>query len=115
MDAGQVRPARHPLLALGMVPQRADHLPALSVVGRLEQAARKRSTPEDARLVATAGRERPDAGRAPGERSAPHVLLLVALRLRRICGSSNLLPARRRRAVELDAEMTVVERSVVAS
>src|SRR5262249_14920738 len=112
MDAGQVGAAPHPLFALGMIPERADHVPALPAIARTEQPARQRSTPHDAGLVAATGLERPDARRAPIERPAPHVVLLVALRFRRIGRCSDLLPPVSRRAVKLDAEMTVVERRV---
>ena len=112
MDARQVGAAAHPLLALGMIPERADHLPALPVIGRAEQAARQRAAPDDAGLVGAAGRERPDARRAPVERPAPHVVLLVAFRLRRIGGSGDLLPAVRGRAVQLDAEVAMIERRI---
>src|SRR5262245_24053608 len=109
MDTGQVRAAPHPLLALGMVPERADHVPALPAIARAEEPARQRSAPDDAGLVAAAGLERPDARRAPTDRPAPHVVLLVALRFGRIGRRSDLLPSIRCRAVKLDAEMTVVE------
>src|SRR5712691_6490776 len=112
MDARLLGAAPHPLLALGMIPQRARHLPALPVIGRAEQAARQRSTPEDAGLVGAAGRERPDARGAPVDRPAPHVVLLVAVRLGRVSGGRHLLPAVRGRAVELDAEMAVIERRI---
>src|SRR5262249_37330068 len=49
-------------------------------------------------------------GRAPIERPAPHVVLLVAVWFRRIGGRSDLLPPLSRRAGKLDAEMTLVER-----
>src|SRR5262245_4057886 len=68
MKAGQVRPAAHPLLALGMIPQRADHFPALAVIARTEKPARQSPTPDDTGLVDTARGERPDARRAPIER-----------------------------------------------
>src|SRR5215471_18936023 len=109
MDAGQIRAAAHPLLALGMIPERADHVPALPMIARAEEPARQRSTPTDAGFVAATGLERPDACRAPIERPAPHVVLLVALRFGRIGRRSDLLPPVRGRAVKLDAEMTVVE------
>src|SRR5262249_60198584 len=112
MGAGRAGAAPHPLLALGMIPERADHGPARPAIRRTEKPARQRSTPEDAGLVAAAGLERPDARRAPIERPAPHVVLLVAVRFRRIGRHRNLLPPVSRRAVKLDAEMTVVERRV---
>src|SRR5215831_6136152 len=115
MDAGQIRAAAHPLLALGMIPERADHVPALPVIARAEEPARQRSTPDDAGLVAATGLERPDACRAPIERPAPHVVLLVALRFGRIGRRSDLLPPVRGRAVKLDAEMTVVECRITAA
>src|SRR5215471_5502533 len=68
MDAGQVGAAPHPLFALGMIPERADHVPALPAIARAEEPARQRSTPDDAGLVAATGLERPDACRAPIER-----------------------------------------------
>src|SRR5262249_57457880 len=92
MAARQVRAAAQPLLAFGVIPQGADHLPALAVVRRAKQAARLRSAPNEAGLLATAGLERPDAGRAPFQRPPPHVVLLVSLRLRRIAGGGTLLP-----------------------
>src|SRR5215469_13783678 len=70
------------------------------------------SAPNDAGLVATAGLERPDACRAPIERPAPHIVLLVALRFGRIGRHSNFLPSVRCRAVKLDAKMTVIERCI---
>src|SRR5262245_47799993 len=109
MDTGQVRAAPHPLLALGVIPERADHVPALPAIARAEEPARQRSAPDDAGLVAAAGLERPDARRAPTDRPAPHVVLLVALRFGRIGRRSDLLPPVRGRAVQLDTEMTVVE------
>src|SRR6516165_10389084 len=109
MDTGQIRAAAHPLLALGVIPERADHVPALPAIARAEEPARQRSTPNDAGLVAAAGLERPDARRAPIERPAPHVMLFVAVGFRRIGRRSDLLPPVRRRTVKLDAEMTVVE------
>src|SRR5262249_56657091 len=65
MDAGQVGAAAHPLLALGMVPERTDHVPALPVIDRAEEPARQRSAPNDAGFIGTARLERPDARRAP--------------------------------------------------
>src|SRR5439155_19484640 len=115
MDAGQVGAASHPLLALGVIPERADHVPALPAIARAEQPARQRSTPDDAGLVAAAGLERPNACRAPIERPAPHVMLLVAVGLGRIGRRSDLLPPVRRGAVKLDAEITVVERRITPS
>src|SRR5215472_5176323 len=112
VDTRQVRAATHPLLALGVIPERADHVPALPVIARAEEPARQRSTPDDAGLVAATGLERPDACRAPIERPAPHVVLLVALRFGRIGRRSDLLPPVRRGTVKLDAEMTVVERRI---
>src|SRR5207253_6387004 len=73
MNAGQLGAAAHPLLALGMIPQRADHFPALAVIWRAEQPAWQRAAPDDARLVGAAGRERPDARRRPLDGTAPHV------------------------------------------
>src|SRR5262249_50843428 len=51
----------------------------------------------------------------PIERPAPHVVLLVALRLRRIDRRSDLLPTVARRAVKLDAEVPVVERRITTA
>src|SRR5262249_41017839 len=109
MDTGQVRAAPHPLLALGVIPERADHVPALPAIARAEEPARQRSAPNDAGLVPATGLERPNACRAPIERPAPHIVLFVALRFGRIGRRSDLLPPVRRRAMELDAEMAVVE------
>src|SRR5262249_5077285 len=109
MDTGQVRAAPHPLLALGVIPERADHVPALPAIARAEESTRQRSTPDDAGLVAATGLERPDACRAPIDRPAPHVVLPVAVRFGRIGRRSDLLPPVRRRAVKLDAKMPVVE------
>ena len=77
-----------------------------------EESARQRSAPDDAGLVGTARLERPDARRGPVERPAPHVVLLVTLRLGRIGGCRDLLPAIARRAMQLDAEMAVIERRI---
>src|SRR5262249_45889761 len=112
MDAGQVGAAAVPLLAERMVPQRAHHVPALAVIGRAEEAARQRAAPDDAGLVGAAGRERPDARQAPAERAAPEIEFFVAFRLRRIDRRGDLFPTIARRAVQLDAEMAVVERRV---
>src|SRR6476659_11391106 len=57
MDAGQVGAASHPLLALGMIPERADHVPTLPMIDRAEESARQRSAPDDAGLVGAAGLE----------------------------------------------------------
>src|SRR3984893_2749664 len=115
MDTRQIGPTPHPLLALGMIPERADHLPALPMVGRAEQAARERSAPYDAGLVGSTGLERPDACRAPIQWATPHVVFLVAFRLGRISRSSDLFPTRCRRAVELDAKMPVIESRIMTS
>src|SRR2546428_3565343 len=112
MDSGQIGTAAHPLLALGMVPKRADHLPALPMVGRAEQAPWQCSTPDDPGLVGSPRRQRPDACRAPIQGPIPHVVLFVAVRLGRIGRSRDLFPTRRRRAVKLDAEMTMIERRI---
>src|ERR1700734_609054 len=104
MNAGQVGTAAHPLLALGVIPERADHLPAIAVIARAKQAAGQRAAPEDARLVGAARLQRPDARRAPRERTAPHIVLLHAFGLLRVGGGGDLLPPGRRRAVHLDAE-----------
>src|SRR5262249_5600825 len=82
---------------------------------RTEQAAWKRPAPNDALLVTTAGRERPDFGGAPIHRPTPHVDLLVTFGLRRIGGRRDLFPARRGRAVQLDPEVAVIERRIVTS
>src|SRR5581483_9585078 len=76
MNAGQVGATADPLLAVGMVPQRAYHLPARTVIAGAEKPAGERAAPDHAGLVAPAGGERPDARRAPIERSSPHVVLL---------------------------------------
>src|SRR5262249_40201463 len=47
METGQVRAAAHPLLALGMIPERADHVPALPMIDRAEEPTRQRSAPDD--------------------------------------------------------------------
>src|ERR1700758_3709967 len=109
MDAGQVRAAAHPLLALGVIPEGANHGPTLPAIAGAEEPARQRPTPNDAGLVAATGLERPDACRAPIQRPAPHVVLLVTVGFGRIARRSDLLPPVRCRAVKLDAEMTVVE------
>src|SRR5438876_10241619 len=98
MDARQIGAAAHPLLALGMLPERAHHLPAPPMIGGAKKSARQRPAPDDAGLVGAAGRERPDACRAPIDRPPPHVVLLVAVGLGRISGSGDLLPAGCRRA-----------------
>src|SRR5439155_26147523 len=107
MDARQIGATTHPLLALGMIPEGADHLPTLPIVCRAEQPARERSAPDDAGLVATTGLERPYTARAPSQRLTHHIVRFVAVRLGRIRRSSDLLPARPRPAVEVDAYMTV--------
>src|SRR5512132_482149 len=96
-----------------MIPKRPDHLPAIAVIRRAEETARNGSAPDHAGLVETAGLERPNAYRAPRERPAPHVVLLVAFRLGRIRGRRDLLPTRRCRAVQLDAEMAVIESGIM--
>src|SRR5215468_5164027 len=110
MNAGQVGAAAHPLLALGMIPQRTDHLPTVAMIGRAKQPARQRSAPDDAGLIGTAGLQRPDARRAPWERAAPHIVLFETLGLRRIGRGRNRFPTLWRQTVHLDAEVTVVER-----
>ena len=113
MQAGQIGAATHPHLALGVIPQRAHHLPDSAVVARPEQSAGQRAAPDHAGLVRAAGHQRPDARRAPGQRPAPHVVLLEALGLRRIGRCRDLLPTVGGRAMHLDAEMAVVERGIV--
>src|SRR5207245_6790457 len=113
--AGQIGAAARPLLALGMVPQRTDHVPALAMIDGAEESARQRSAPDDAGLVGTACLERPDARRGPVQRPAPHVVLLVALRLGRIGGCRDLLPAIARRAVQFCGAMALVERRIAQS
>src|SRR5216683_2371213 len=115
MNAGQVGATTHPLLALGMIPERTDHLPAVAMIDRAKQAAWQRAAPDDARFVGTAGLQRPDARRAPRERSAPHVIFFEALWLWRVGGGRNLFPIRRRRAMQFDAEVTMIERHKVAA
>src|SRR5262249_27476766 len=110
MNARQIGAAPHPLLAFGVIPERADHVPALPAIVRSEQAARQRSAPDDAGLVRAARFERPHAGSAPIDRAAPHVVLFVTLWFGRIGGDGDLLPTVPRRAVELDAEVAMVER-----
>src|SRR5262249_40647048 len=83
MDTGQVRAAPHPLLALGVIPERADHVPALPAIARAEEPARQRSAPNDAGLVPATRLERPNACRAPIDRPAPHTVPFVALRFAR--------------------------------
>src|SRR5262249_37690014 len=109
-------PRRPPSTACAwLIPERADHVPALPAIARAEEPARQRSTPNDAGLVAATGLECPNACRAPIERPAPHVVLLVAVRFGRIGRRSDLLPPVRGRAVKLDAEMTVVECRITAA
>src|SRR5262249_57120570 len=99
-------------LALGMIPERTDHVPALPMIDRAEEPTGERSAPDDASFIGTAGLERPDARRVPIERPAPHIVLLIALGLGRIGGRGDLLPAVARRAGQLDAEKAVIERGV---
>src|SRR5580693_3090026 len=113
MESRQVGSASHPLLAFGMLPERTHHLPALPVVDRAEEAAGQGSTPDGSGLVGAAGRQCPDSRRAPVERTAPHVKLLVALRLGRVDGSGDLLPTVSRRTVKLDPEVTMVQRRIL--
>ena len=62
VSARQVSSTTHPLLALGMVPKRAHHLPAVTAILRAKQPAGQCSTPDDARLVGAASlRQRPPA------------------------------------------------------
>src|SRR5262249_29692753 len=96
-----------------MIPKRAGHLPALAVVRRSEEAAGQRPAPDDARLIGVACGERPDAGGAPVDRAPPHILFFVALGLRRIDRHCDLLPAVSVRTMELDAEMSEIERRVM--
>src|SRR5215510_2170947 len=112
MDAGQVGATPHPLLAQRVIPQRADHLPALAVIVRAEQATRQCAAPDGAGLVSAARCQRPDLCGAPFDLAAPHVLLFVAFGLGRIGRCRDLLPAVGGRAVQLDAEMAVVERRI---
>src|SRR5262245_20489161 len=107
MNPRKVGTPTHPLLALGMIPERAHHVPARAMVARTEQAAGLGATPDDAGLVGTACRKRPDARRRPGERAAPHVVFLQPLGFGRIDRRRNLLPAGRSRAVQLDAEVAM--------
>src|SRR5215470_3146729 len=109
MDARQIRSAPVPLLALGMIPQRADELPTLPAVGRAEQPAGQRPAPD---VLLAAGGQRPDARGAPVDRTAPRIVLLVALRLGRIGRCRDFLPAVGRGTVELDPEMAMVERRI---
>jgi hypothetical protein len=111
----EVGTAAHPLLALGVIPERTDHLPAVAMIGRTKQTARQRAAPDPARFVATAGLQRPDARGAPCEWTAPHVGLFDAFGLRRVCRGRDLFPPRCRRTVQFDAEMAVIERRVVAA
>src|SRR6516164_11481743 len=101
MNAGKIRTAAAPLLAFGIIPEAADHLPACATVGRTEEPAGERAAPDDAGLIPAAGCERPDARRAPVEGPAPRVVLLVALGLPRIDRHGDLFPAFAVRAVNL--------------
>src|SRR5713226_4844198 len=115
MDARQIRPAPHPLLALRMVPERADHLPTLSIIGRTEQAAGQGSAPDEPGLIGSPGRERPDPCCAPVQWPVPHVVLFIPVRFRRIGRGGDLFPPHLRPAVELDAKVTVIESRVTAT
>jgi hypothetical protein len=115
MNAGEIRAATVPLLALGMIPQAADHLPACPAIGRTEEPAGERATPDDARLIAAAGCECPDTRRAPIDGPAPHIVFLVTLGLGRIDRHGDLFPSLPVRAVKLHSEMTVIERGVMAA
>src|SRR5580700_4942415 len=97
MNAGQVGTAARPLLALGVIPERTDHRPAVAMIGRTKQTARQRATPDHPRFVGPASLQRPDARGAPCERTAPHVVLFDALWLRRVCRGRDLFPPRCRR------------------
>src|SRR5450755_1850422 len=98
-----------------MIPQRTDYFPALAVIGRAEQAARLRAAPDHARLVGAARRERPDARRTPGQRTVPHVILFEPLGLGRVGRCSNLLPPHSRRAMQFDAKVAMIKRSIMTA
>src|SRR5262245_36658677 len=82
------------------------------MISGAEQAAWQCATPDGAGLVSAASRQRPDLRGGPFELAAPHVLLFVAFGFRRISRGRDLLPAIGGRAVQLDAEIAVVERRV---
>src|SRR6516165_222096 len=98
-----------------MVPERAHHLPALAVIFGAKEAAGERPAPEDPGLIRAAGRQRPDARRAPLDRPSPHIFLFMSFGLGRISRSGNFLPAAVRLGpMQLDPEMTMIERRVMA-
>src|SRR5438309_11696094 len=113
MNPRQIGAAPGPPLALGVIPQCTNHLPARSMIRRSEQPARQGSAPKDARLIGIAGGERPDASRAPVDRASPHILLFITVGLGRVDRDCNFLPAASIRAMELHSEMSMVERRII--
>ena len=113
VNAGVVLATAAPLRAVGHEPQRLDDLPRCAAILGAEQAAGDRAAPERAVLVERRC-ERPDQRGRPLALLAPEVLLDLALGLLRILRDRDLGPRRAAivGAVELDAEVAVVERRV---
>ena len=115
MNPRQVGAAADPGLPPGVVPERFDERPGLAAVGRTKEAARDRPAPQRARLGAAGRFERPDFFELPASRSPLH-----GIKIDRAFGglgidrNAHLVPGRARvgGAMELDAEVAVVERGV---
>ena len=100
MNARDIRPATQPFVAVRHVPQRVDHLPGGSPVPRAEQPARLK---------------RPNQLRGPVHRLAPAIDVIEPLGFCRIGGRGDFLPrlAALVAAMQLDAEMAVIERRII--
>ena len=113
MDAGIVGAAADPELAVRMLPEALDELPAVAAVARVEQAARDRAAPELA--VALRRFERPDLHDVPRDRRVAHRIDVDdVVGLRRVRRDGPLFPggAAVARALHLDAEVAHVLRGV---
>src|SRR5262245_55963807 len=60
VDAGQIGAAAEPHLALGVIPERTDELPARAAIARAKEPARERAAPQETWLLRAARLERPD-------------------------------------------------------
>src|SRR5208337_2522310 len=115
VDRRPVRAPAHPLLALRIVPQRADQLPGSAVVARAEEAAGDGPAPKDAVFLWAPGLKRENVDQAVGDVLAPAVAVDEALWLFWKGRRGDFLPDAARPPMQLDAEVAVVEHSVVVA
>src|SRR3990170_3945907 len=115
MNARNIRTSAHPFVTLRHVPQCVDHLPGSTPIARAEQPARHGAAPDHPRLIRPACLERPDQLRRPVYRLAPAIKINEPYGLFRIGGRGDFLPGLSAlvAAMQLDAEMAVVERRIV--